>query len=235
MPGLGLGRRQQGPREFTFIVDHDIPYGLGYTPIEDDTRHMVRLLRDRVMARLSRVSFHYPLRPYTFQLANHFTRGSEYAPRTGGTDHALKTYGIQGIQQALGQMCFSSEAIEAPGSMIVVPPSPGRTSVFSMCFPEEVPDYDILMDLGDDIDGVNLPDTYIDEMNMIGIGRILDVAPHEPHFTFDMFGVSAIDFEDVTLYDACADVMDMIDTGHILDAAPPRPCYVFFICLGFLC
>ena len=30
MPGLGLGRRQQGPREFTITVDHDIPYGLGY-------------------------------------------------------------------------------------------------------------------------------------------------------------------------------------------------------------
>ena len=28
MPGLGLGCHQQGPREFTFTVDHDIPYGL---------------------------------------------------------------------------------------------------------------------------------------------------------------------------------------------------------------
>ena len=36
MPGLGLGRCQQGPREFTIIVDHDMPYGLGFTPSEDD-------------------------------------------------------------------------------------------------------------------------------------------------------------------------------------------------------
>ena len=36
MPGLGLGRRQQGPRDFTITVDHDMPYGLGYTPFEDD-------------------------------------------------------------------------------------------------------------------------------------------------------------------------------------------------------
>ena len=57
------------------------------------------------------------------------------------------------------------------------------------------------MDLGDDIDGVTLADTYIDEMDMIGIGRILDAIPHEPHYAFNMFGVSAIDFEDVTLYD----------------------------------
>ena len=43
MPYLGLGRRQQGLREFTFVVDHDIPYGLGYTPIEDNARHMAWL------------------------------------------------------------------------------------------------------------------------------------------------------------------------------------------------
>ena len=32
MLGLRLGHRQQGLHEFTFTVDHDIPYGLGYTP-----------------------------------------------------------------------------------------------------------------------------------------------------------------------------------------------------------
>ena len=36
MPGLGLGHRQQGPREFAFTIDHDMPYGLVYTPSEDD-------------------------------------------------------------------------------------------------------------------------------------------------------------------------------------------------------
>ena len=43
MPGLGLGRRQQGPCEFTITVDHDMPYGLGYTPSEDDARQMAML------------------------------------------------------------------------------------------------------------------------------------------------------------------------------------------------
>ena len=36
MPGLGLGRRHQGSHEFAFTVDHVIPYGLGYTPSEED-------------------------------------------------------------------------------------------------------------------------------------------------------------------------------------------------------
>ena len=101
--------------------------------------------------------------------------------------------------------------------------------MFFMCFPEEVHDYDLSMDLGDDTYGVTLPDTYEDKMDMIGIGRILNVAPHEPHSTFDMFGVSAIDFEDVTLYDTYADAMDMIDTGHILDAAPPWRRSIFYM------
>ena len=126
-------------------------------------------------------------------------------------------------------MCFSFETIEAPGAMIAAPSSPGRASVFSMCFPEEVLDYDLSMDLGDDTDGVTLPNTYIDEMDMIGIGRILDIAPHEPHSAFDMFGVYVIDFEDVTLYDAYTDAIDMIGTDHILYAAPPRPFFVFYM------
>ena len=117
-------------------------------------------------------------------------------------------------------MCFSFKTTEAPSAIIVEPLSPGQASVFSMCFPEEVPDYDLPMDLRDDTDEVTLPDTYINEMDMITKGRILDVVPCEPYYAFDMFGVSAIDFEDVTLYDACADAMDMIDTGHIFDAAP---------------
>ena len=124
-------------------------------------------------------------------------------------------------------MCFNSKTTEAPGAMIVAPLLSGRASVFSMCFPDEVPDYDLPMDLGDDTDRVTLPNTNIDEMDMIGIGHILDAAPHEPHSAFDMFGVSAIDFEDVTLYDACADARDMIDVGHILDVAPLGPRFVF--------
>ena len=124
-------------------------------------------------------------------------------------------------------MCFSFETTKVPDAMIVAPPSPSQVSVFSMCFPKEVLDYDLSMDLGDDTNGVTFLDSYIDEMDMIGIGHILYVAPHKPHFDFDMFGVSPMDFEDVTLYDAWVDAMDMIDTSHILDAAPLRPRSVF--------
>ena len=184
---------------------------------------MAMLRQDRVRARLSGVPFDYPLRPYTFQVIDYFTRGLEHAPHTEGFDHVSEMAEIQGIQQALRQMCLSSKTTGPPEAMIVAPPSPDRASVFSMYFLEEVPDYDLPMDLGDDIDGVTLPDTYMDEMDMIGTGRILDTAPHGPHSAFDMFGVSMINTDNVTLYDACTDAMDMIGTGRILDASSPRP------------
>ena len=120
-------------------------------------------------------------------------------------------------------MCLSSKTTKPPEAMIVAPPSPDRASVFSVCFPEEVPNYDLPMDLGDDTDGVTLPDTYMDEMDMIDISCILDKVPRGPHSAFDIFGVSMIDSNDVTLYDACTNAMDMIGTGCILDASSPRP------------
>ena len=94
--------------------------------------------------------------------------------------------------------------------------------MFSVYFPEEVLDYDLPMDLGDDTDGVTLPDTYMDEMDMIGTSHILDKAPRGPYYAFDILGVSMIDSNDVTLYDACTNEMDMIGTGRILDASSSR-------------
>ena len=120
-------------------------------------------------------------------------------------------------------MCLSSKTTEPPEAMIVAPPSPDRASVFSMCFPEEVPDYDLPMDLGEGSDGVILSDTYMDAMDMTGTGRILDIASRGPLSAFDMFGVSMINTDKLTLYDACTDAMDMIGIDRILDASTPRP------------
>ena len=124
-------------------------------------------------------------------------------------------------------MCLNFEITKPLKAVTVAPPSSDRASVFSMCFPEEIPDYDLPMDLGGETDGVTLPDTYMDEMDMIGTGRILDTAPRGPHSDFDMFGVSMVDYDVVTLYDACTDAMDMIDTGRILDVSPPGPRFAF--------
>ena len=73
------------------------------------------------------IPFDYPLRPYTFQLADYFIRGSEHTPRTEGTVHIPETVGIQDIQQALGQIHLDTGTTEAPGAMIVAPPITGQS------------------------------------------------------------------------------------------------------------
>ena len=82
---------------------------------------------------------------------------------------------------------MNSETTKPLEVVTVAPPSSDRASVFSMCFPEEILDYDLPMDLGDETDGATLPDTYMDEMEMISTGRFLDTALRGPHSSFDMF------------------------------------------------
>ena len=53
LPGMGLGRRQHGPNEFMAIPYHDVPFGLGFIPIEADYRYMARLHKERVTVRLT--------------------------------------------------------------------------------------------------------------------------------------------------------------------------------------
>ena len=54
---------------------------------------MARLHKDRVRAHLSGVPFDYPLRLYTFQLADYFIRDLEHTPRMEGTVHILEVVG----------------------------------------------------------------------------------------------------------------------------------------------
>ena len=103
--------------------------------------------------------------------------------------------------------------------MIVAPSSSGQASMFSMCFPNEVFDYGLLVDSRGGTNGVTLDDAYTDKMDMIGIGRILDATLHGPHSAFDMFGVSMLELDgddsitnvatpDFTYVEGASDPMD---------------------------
>ncbi|RVW19515.1 hypothetical protein CK203_116259 [Vitis vinifera] len=70
-----------------------------------------------------------------------------------------------------------------------------QANMFSMCFLDEIFDYGLLVDSGGVTGGGNLDDAYTDEMDMIGIGHILDIAPHGPHSAFDLFGVSMLEMD----------------------------------------
>ena len=74
LPGLGLGRRQQGISEFIATVNHDVPFSLGYTPTEADYRYMASICRERLRARLLHIPFDYPIRPYQMIMTDYFAR-----------------------------------------------------------------------------------------------------------------------------------------------------------------
>ena len=112
---------------------------------------------------------------------------------------------------------------EASDAMMVTPPSPDQASVFSMCFLGEFTNYDLLMDPRYGTNGVTSHDAYINEMDMMGIDRILDAVPQGPHSSFDLFEVFVLETDGATLYYAFIDEMDMIGTCRIFNVAPRGP------------
>ena len=89
LPGMGLGRCQQGPSEFIAAIDHETTFGLGFIPTKADYRYMARLCKERVRAHLSHTPFDYPIRPYKMSLADYFVRGSEIRPRPEEMDRLV--------------------------------------------------------------------------------------------------------------------------------------------------
>ncbi|RVW18052.1 Retrovirus-related Pol polyprotein from transposon 17.6 [Vitis vinifera] len=161
--GFGLGRRQHGSSEFVTSIDHETPYGLGFTPSKDDVCYMARLRRDRVRARLFGIPFDYPVRPYTFSLADYFVRGSEIQPRIEEIGVDDSTLGE--LQHVFHQMQLDDETPDMSASAMILPPSPDRASLFSLCFPDETTDY----------------------------GQFLDIVQCEPFSPLELFGVSVIE------------------------------------------
>ena len=159
---------------------------------------------------MSSIPFDNPLHPYTFQLTNYFIKGSKNTPF-----HIPVAVWIQDIQQALGQKHLGTEITEASNAMIVTPPSPCQASMFSICFLNEFIDYDMLMDPRDGTDDEIPCDAYDDEIDMVGIGHILYVAPHRSYSTFDLFGVSVFEIDGVTLYDVCIDERKLRAANHV--------------------
>ncbi|RVW37130.1 hypothetical protein CK203_084533 [Vitis vinifera] len=111
-------------------------------------------------------------------------------------------------------MHLSYGITEGSDAMIVAPSSPDRANMFSICFPDEVFDYRLLVDFGGGIDGVTLDDAYIDEIDMIGIGRILDTASHGSHSAFDPLEFLCLRWMEMTLLLMFITRYDVISDGN---------------------
>ncbi|RVW99135.1 hypothetical protein CK203_018962 [Vitis vinifera] len=99
-----------GTSEFIAAIDHDTTFGLGFIPTEADYRHMARLRKERVRARLSHTPFDYPIRPYRMSLADYFVRGSETRPRLEEIDSVVHTDRETELQHLFHQLQLSDGA-----------------------------------------------------------------------------------------------------------------------------
>ncbi|RVW83873.1 hypothetical protein CK203_042097 [Vitis vinifera] len=159
----GLGQRQHGPSEFITIPDHDVPFGLGFIPTEADYRHMARLRKERVRARLTHTSFYYPVRPYTMSLADYFVRASEPHAPSDGIIVGLSTTQEVELQRLVQQLQLSDGA-----------PGPSAS-------------------IGDVVDGAVPRDEYVDEMLAMSLSQTEEIAPPELASPFDLFWVSVLE------------------------------------------
>ena len=129
----------------------------------------------------------------------------------------------------------------APGpstSALIAHSSPDRTSLMTLCFSDEINEHETFAEIGDIVDGVVPRDEYVDEMLMMSLSQIEEIAPFELASPFDLFGVSVLEIakeiqvaptpkiaEDVIVVDVLFDgpvglvegASDFVDPPHSFD------------------
>ncbi|WKA04934.1 hypothetical protein VitviT2T_022927 [Vitis vinifera] len=244
LSGMGLGRRQHGPSEFITIPDHDMPFGLGFIPIEADYRYMARLCRERVRARLTHTPFYYPMRPYTKSLADYFVRASEPHTSSNGIIRGLSTTQEAELQRLVRQLRLRDGAPGPSTFVWIAPPSLDRTSLMTLCFPDEIDDHGTFAEISDMVDGAAPRDEYIDEMLALSLSLIEETVQPGLASSFDLFGVSTIELaeegltaptpestEDVIVFDDLFDSHVGIIEGASDFVDPP---FSFDVLSGFI-
>lgn len=82
MPGLGLGKRQQGVTKFVENIEPDPVFGLGYVPKEEDWARVSAIHRGRSLARRLGIPFDYPTAPIRGSLMEYFTKSKTHLPHS---------------------------------------------------------------------------------------------------------------------------------------------------------
>ena len=94
----------------------------------------------------------------------------------------------------------------APGtstSVLVTPPSPDRTSLLTLYFPDETNKYETSVEIAGTIDGAIPRDEHSDEMLMVDMSQIIDDVQPKTVSPLDLFGILVIKIvEDVQLVPA---------------------------------
>ncbi|WKA13007.1 hypothetical protein VitviT2T_030344 [Vitis vinifera] len=214
LPGMGLGRRQHGPSEFIIIPDHDVPFGLGFIPTEADYLYMALLRKERVRARLTHTPFYYPLRPYTRSLADYFVRASKAHAPSDGIVGGLSTTQEAELQHLVQQLRLRDGAPGSSTSVLIAPSSPDRTSLMTLCFPDETDEHGTFAGIGDVVDGAAPHDEYIDEMLALSLSQIEETIQPGLASSFDLFEVFVIELAEESL---TAPALEIAENAIVFD------------------
>ncbi|WJZ81616.1 hypothetical protein VitviT2T_001450 [Vitis vinifera] len=197
LPGMGLGRRQHGPSEFITIPDHD----------------------GEVRARLTHTPFYYPVRPYTRSLAYYFVRASEPHASSDGIIRGLSTTQEAELQHLVQQLRLRDGAPGPSTSVLIASSSPDRTSLMTLCFPDETDEHGTFAEVGDIVDGAAPHDVYIDEMLALSLSQIEETIQPGLASSFDLFGVFVIELTEESLTaPALESAEDLIAFDDLIDS-----------------
>uniref|UniRef100_F6HTP0 Uncharacterized protein n=1 Tax=Vitis vinifera TaxID=29760 RepID=F6HTP0_VITVI len=188
LPGMGLGWHQYGPSEFMVFSDHNVPFGLGFIPTEVDYRY-----KERVRARLTHMPFYYHVHPYTMSLADYFVRASEPHAPSDGIIGGLSITQEAELQRLVQQLRLSDGAPRPSTSALIAPSSPDRTSLMTLCFPDEIDDHGTFAEIEDIVDEAVPCDEYVDEMLAMNLSQIKEITLLELASPFDHFRVSILE------------------------------------------
>ena len=117
---------------------------------------MAQLRQERVRSRLHHISFEYYIRPYSLRLTNYFVRASK--PLLHPDRSIDEPTDIQHVElhQLFSQLQLGG-GVPNTSTTLITPPSPERSNVFTICFSDEIADYE-------GIDGGMSSDGYAEEL-----------------------------------------------------------------------
>ena len=158
------------------------------------------------------------LRPYTRSLSDYFVRASESHAPSDGIIGGLSTTQEAELQRLVQQLQLSDGAPGPSASVLIAPPSPDRTSLMTLCFPDEIDDHGTFAEIGDVADGAVPRDEYVDEMLAMSLSQTEEMAPPELASPFDLFGVSVLEIaEEIQVAPTPEAVEDVIVAVDLFD------------------
>ena len=218
LPSMGLGRRQHRPSEFMTIPDHDVPFGLGFIPIEADYSYMARLHKEQVRARLTHTPFHYPIRSYTISLTDYFVRASEPRTRSDVIIGGLNTTQEAELQCLIHQLHLSDGAPKTSTSVLTALFFQDRMSLMMLYFSDEINEHETFSEVRDIMDGTIPHDEYVDEMFAMSLSQIDEIVQPWLASPFDLFRVFVIETaEEIPTAPAPEFVEDILDVDVLFN------------------